>query len=839
MNFQGQIYRIFRASVIGLALLFVMALFFLTSQSVISHTQSELSALQRHLYRETRLMMGLQEKFSFVMKYRSEREKLKDIWHVVLQDIQPDMQALEETDQARNALVSKLQDKFIVTTFTDFDQNLLRINEGELRLREWAAEGLRILQGADDIIIADLGPLESGLIGRGAWIDHAEHAFENLSKARSQVEQLQRGNFLAFIAAISVLLFTLIRFFLFPAMRGALDARRMEREEMTLRHALQLLPQLLNESFSLRSKDWQSFFDLASAEMSIEENRFSMTFTREDGHLDPGPAHAGQVQSRSDTPHDGTLVTTLNFPEEWEAQKTALRRTVERLHAMMLHARHDRITRALEADRDTYFAFLKASLDSLPIATGLFNVAGELVFCNDPFLDHLKNFGVTLKENTQLGDCVAALTSQETRAAILLKDMFEKCENAQFQCKMKDTDYHWQSVIIPHQGVLFCARDITAEIAQAEAAYNEKRLESLGTLSGGVSHDVNNFLSIILNNVELAREQANEALRNECFDEAIQACLDAGRINKQLVSYARKQPLMPTAVDPNDIITSCRKYALQWHRQDDVTVSLTSQNWFWADEAGLKSAIINLFKNALEATTTGQGIALDICDAVASFGAAVKITLTDSGPGFPGPDPSRYLEPFYSTKATGSGLGLSAVEGFVKQSSGHLTVKNREDRNGAEISVTLPAVPRAERPSGKIVKGSSPDNRRKYILIVDDNHQMLRTMEIALGSPNFLISKATTVTAALEQIDAADAPRFDLLVSDMVLPDGNGFEISRRFKSKFPQGAVLYVSGFPSDHFEESMLEISAQYLAKPFPIDMLKKHVRDLLQATSDHHSA
>lgn len=371
----------------------------------------------------------------------------------------------------------------------------------------------------------------------------------------------------------------------------------------------------------------------------------------------------------------------------------------------------------------------------------------------------------------------------------------------------------------------------TDEMLEAHA--NAQRMKAVGQLAGGLAHDFNNLLSIILGNLLLLKERASpEDKLEDCLDPAIQASKRGTTITHRLLAFARKQSLQPTTVQVNQLLTeTCvllrgslpSSIALDTDLSEDkLTVNV--------DAALMESALINLALNARDAMPEGGTLRFtsSLCDftqpqsdydETVPAGSYIHILIADTGLGFSEESQQKAFEPFFTTKAEldNSGLGLSMVYGFVKQSSGYIRIQSSSG-HGANISLLLPAVSPVETPTVPMVMDTKPQwLKGQLALLVEDDEDVRRVVREQLMMLGLNIIEASTAEEAEQLIQSI--PHLNLLISDVRLNGVNaGPVLAEQFTAQANKRIILLMSGYTDD--DEGVLAFPL--LRKPFDQEAL-----------------
>jgi PAS domain S-box-containing protein len=427
-----------------------------------------------------------------------------------------------------------------------------------------------------------------------------------------------------------------------------------------------------------------------------------------------------------------------------------------------------------------------------------------------------------------------------------------------------------QTIVTPRNGVrLVSANRLAIRDANGEAQYllavvedmterkgvedqlrQAQKMEAVGNLTGGVAHDFNNLLTVIIGNLDLLQEDVAGNVSAERRIEAIMHASERGAdLTRDMLAFSRRQPLQAKPVDVNALIARAMRLLgrtlggnilVEVHATDDLAAALV-------DQAQLETALLNIAINARDAMPGGG--TLTISTRMAELdrdyaalhpgvvpGAYVAIEIADSGTGIPPDVLERIFEPFFTTKAVGhgTGLGLSMVYGFIKQSGGHITAYS-EIGHGTVFKLFLPlaelAAARTPATQSMMPHAAKPASN-EVILAVEDNPDIRATVVFQLRNLGYQVREADSAHAALQILDAAEP--VDLLFTDMVMPGGiNGKELAIKARAKRADLKVLFTSGFPgTSSGHGAQLEPGDVLLSKPY-------HKRDLAKAVEEVLSA
>ncbi|HCV77612.1 MAG TPA: hybrid sensor histidine kinase/response regulator [Pseudomonas sp.] len=375
-------------------------------------------------------------------------------------------------------------------------------------------------------------------------------------------------------------------------------------------------------------------------------------------------------------------------------------------------------------------------------------------------------------------------------------------------------------------------------VALEEELRQAQKMEAIGQLTGGIAHDFNNLLTGIVGSLDLMRRRVQQGRLQELeryLDTATRSAENAAALTQRLLAFARRQVLEPRPVDAGQLVQGMHellRHSLGKKIRKDV--QLDTDLWLLhCDPHQLENAILNLAINARDAMPEGGQLTLEtaldhLTDLAAEHdlppGDYVRLTIADTGSGMPAEVVDRAFDPFFTTKpiGQGTGLGLSMLYGFIKQSGGHVTLES-ELGSGTRVSLWLPCA-QPERPAASdMPQAAIAQSRGERLLLVEDDvsvRLLLREMLTELG---YRVRTAASASAALTLVDG-DLP-CDLLITDLGLPDLDGAELAGRLRERWPELPVLFVSGHaerPTPNGEPS--------LAKPFQIDALARLLRQLL---------
>ncbi len=389
-------------------------------------------------------------------------------------------------------------------------------------------------------------------------------------------------------------------------------------------------------------------------------------------------------------------------------------------------------------------------------------------------------------------------------------------------------------------------RDLTSRHKIEEELRQAQKMEAIGQLTGGLAHDFNNLLTVISGNLEMIESRLNDEKLLTMLREAQGAAEDGAKLTGQLLAFGRKQPLNPKIVDVGQLVSG---FSHLLRRSVGETIELRTiisggSNEALVDASQLQNAILNLTLNARDAMPRGGRLSIEISrvkldvDYAQMYphvrtGDYVLVSVTDNGAGMSQEVKQRAFEPFFTTKSVGAGtgLGLSMVYGFAKQSGGHIQLYSEEGQ-GTSVRVFLPAVQYATdmaSPAEQVaVKRALPGGSEK-ILAVEDDARVRRVAVSRLIDLGYEVIEAENGAAALERLKQHSD--IALLFTDVVMPGGmTGDELAEIVRRERPEIKVLFTSGYAEPEIAGRELAASGSWLKKPYTARELAERLRELL---------
>jgi PAS domain S-box-containing protein len=388
-------------------------------------------------------------------------------------------------------------------------------------------------------------------------------------------------------------------------------------------------------------------------------------------------------------------------------------------------------------------------------------------------------------------------------------------------------------------------RDLT-ESKRAEGQLRQaQRMEAIGQLAGGIAHDFNNLLTVIIGNLELAAlEDAKSAPPAAAIAEALAAAEKGAALTHRLLAYARQQTLQPELTDLNRTVTGMIDL-LRRTLGEDVEIEVRLDESLWpelADKSQVENALLNLAINARDAMPGGGKLTIETGNvsldkeyaarnAEVTPGDYVMLAVTDTGTGMPPDVVDRVFEPFFTTKETGmgSGLGLSMIYGFAKQSGGHLKIYS-EVGHGTTVRLYLPRAGRMHSRAGARHGSAEVTGGRETILIVEDEDAVRRLVARNLSDLGYRVLEASDGKQATTILESDEA--IELLFTDVVLSGGvTGRELAERARQLRPDMRVLFTSGYTQNSIvHQGKLDEGVQLLSKPYRREDLARKIREVL---------
>ncbi|SFB24550.1 PAS domain S-box-containing protein [Rhizobium sp. NFR07] len=390
-------------------------------------------------------------------------------------------------------------------------------------------------------------------------------------------------------------------------------------------------------------------------------------------------------------------------------------------------------------------------------------------------------------------------------------------------------------------------RDLTSRHKIEEELRQSQKMEAIGQLTGGLAHDFNNLLTVISGNLEMMEYKLSDPNLRVLLQEAQSAADDGAKLTGQLLAFGRRQPLNPVLVDVGQLVSGFSELMRRTLGEavEFKTVVSGTSNEALVDGSQLQNALLNLVINARDAMPRGGRLTLEISrvkldvDYAQMYpnvrtGDFVLIAVTDTGSGMTPEVKEKAFEPFFTTKGlgAGTGLGLSMVYGFARQSGGNIQIYS-EPGQGTSVRMFLPAAQRAvdsdARETGDSQTPSPPPGGNETILVVEDDARVRRVAVSRLTSLGYAVIEAENGVQALAQLERHGD--IALLFTDVVMPGGmTGDELANQVRAERPHVRVLFTSGYAEPAIAGRELALSGSWLQKPYTARELAVRLRELL---------
>jgi PAS domain S-box-containing protein len=397
-----------------------------------------------------------------------------------------------------------------------------------------------------------------------------------------------------------------------------------------------------------------------------------------------------------------------------------------------------------------------------------------------------------------------------------------------------------------HVHTMASARDVTAQREAEAQLHQAQKIESVGQLTGGIAHDFNNLLTVVIGSLDSVVERVQSDLRPS-IDSALRAAERGATLIRQMLAFSRRQTLVPEALNLNDLAAGMEDLLRRTlGEQIEIEMRLSSELWpTLADKGQVENALLNLTINSRDAMPAGGKLTIETTNthldqeyaghnAEVTAGDYVVLAVTDTGGGMPPDVLARALEPFFTTKEVGkgSGLGLSMIYGFAKQSGGHLKIYSEVD-HGTTVRLYLPRqAPAAAAVAAATASASDHPRGGETILVVEDDPLVRNFVVSQLRDLGYAVLEATDGPAAEKLLE--DGASIDLLFTDVVMPGGlTGRQLAEKAKRRRIGLKTLYTSGYTEDSIvHHGKLDPGVHFLSKPFRRQDLAAKVREALDA-------
>jgi PAS domain S-box-containing protein len=398
-------------------------------------------------------------------------------------------------------------------------------------------------------------------------------------------------------------------------------------------------------------------------------------------------------------------------------------------------------------------------------------------------------------------------------------------------------------------------QDLTERRRAEEQVRQAQKMEAVGRLAGGVAHDFNNMMMIIMgfSDFLLSTLEPNDP-RWADADEIRKAAERAMHLTRQLLGFGRQQLVARQVLSLNNVVSGMERMLRPLLGEDIKLVTQLSTNLggVEADHGQMEQVVMNLALNARDAMRGGGRLTIETLDLELPEGYAyrnvgidippgpyVMLIVSDTGQGMTPEIKARLFEPFFTTKSTtqNTGLGLATVYGIVVQSGGYIWVES-EPEKGATFKVCLPRVDWEDQEADAPAQSQVPRRGSETILIVEDEEAVRSVAARVLGNQGYTVFQAANGEDALRLVEELDGA-FDLVLTDVVMPDMGGLELTGQLRERWPDLRLLYMSGYAEgDKLQAGIPDPERSLLQKPFSIDSLLVKVREVLDRGSQPKS-
>jgi CheY-like chemotaxis protein len=488
-------------------------------------------------------------------------------------------------------------------------------------------------------------------------------------------------------------------------------------------------------------------------------------------------------------------------------------------------------------------AILQTTLDTIRDGIAMFASDGELCVFNDNFFHF---FGLP-KSLARKGAYLSDMRKEDcSGSSVFEEDTFGEHAQEFRRVSFKGRELDVYRAAVPTGGFIIVCVDVTARVQAEGVARQAQKMEAIGHLTGGIAHDFNNILQVIGANLErTARNLGKGSNEAERVQNALNAVANGARLTGQLLAFARRQPLDPRSTNVSRIVQDMTDL-LRRTLGEAIDVECVTAGGLWntlIDPSQIENAILNLAINARDAMPGGGKLTIEVANAFlddayaaqhseVAAGQYVMAAVSDTGSGMSPETIARAFEPFFTTKpeGRGTGLGLSQVYGFVKQSGGHIKIYS-EMGQGTTVKLYLPRTRKPQEGTSSVATGAVMGGTER-ILVVEDDEAVRSAVVDMVGELGYSVFKAENAEQALAILGSGVV--IDLLFTDVVMPGPIGTrELARRAQQLQPHIRVLYTSGYTQNAIvHNGKLDDDVLLLSKPYRRDDLARKIRSILSS-------
>ncbi len=523
---------------------------------------------------------------------------------------------------------------------------------------------------------------------------------------------------------------------------------------------------------------------------------------------------------------------------------------------LRLRAALDETDRTAEQNRQT-LALVQSIIDSTSDGILVVDAAGHVVLSNRQFAElwSVPEHVIATARDERIVAWLLGQVENPADFSARLRAVYDDPEATSFDVIRFTDGRVIERSSAPHwvdgeaAGRLWTFRDVTDRHELERQFQQAQKLEAIGQLAGGIAHDFNNLITVIDAHCEFLEEDlASHHASAQEVREIRAAARRAAALTRQLLAFSRKQVLRPTVIELREVVTGIQSMIGRLIGEDITVRTLLAEEAVpvMADPGQLEQVLVNLVVNARDAMSSGGTLTIrvDVADVepgTSAFhgeghapGRYAVVSVTDEGCGMPREMVDRIFDPFFTTKAVGkgTGLGLSTVYGIIQQSQGHIIVYS-EVGLGTTFRVYLPIVVAAATPVVlPVERPRTPGN--ETILLVEDEEPLRRLTKRLLERHGYQVQEAQNGAHALEL--AADGTlAFDMVLTDVVMPQLGGPAFAEQLRSSHPDVPVLFMSGYIEDDIvRRGIVTGTERFLEKPFTTMALLVAVRQTLHPTA-----